>query len=450
MSAYNELFEDPAQDSQKQPVSPAGSLPAPVVPVVTKPFMADGAELVFSLLSYIAAYLYVSLFFNDLGRFSQDTEPLWRVLPIALFAVLAGLVLNRKKKAPAESWFWLVCLLILVFSLTFRFYGVWNQGQLFLLVHAFMVWWILSRSGLFLEQKSSRYLPMDGINGLFVIPFLHYFLRIRSIVKGLSLRLQRGKGKGRNLVWIIGAVLLSLLLFSAAAHLLMQADSHFASSLRDVFDSLRLNEETLFYFVFSLPVGAYIYGLIGGSARMENDLIYRQKNAINHFLSVIRRVPASVWSIVIFLFSVLYIAFFALQTGYFLGAFTHTLPEGFIVSQYAREGFFELCRVLAINFALLWLVTRMSERDVKSSLLLKISCLLLLLESLLFAVIAGSKILLYVSNFGWTPLRIQSLWLVGVLALACLFWAVNLLSEKKPFRLWFMLSAGSLCLLSFL
>ena len=109
---------------------------------------------------------------------------------------------------------------------------------------------------------------------------------------------------------------------------------------------------------------------------------------------------------------------------------------------------------MTLNFVLLWLVTRMSEADAAghktSNKLLKASCLLLLAESLLFAVIAASKILLYISNFGFTSKRIQSLWLVGVLAAACLAWGIHLFSGKKTMKPWMMLSAGTLCVLAYL
>ncbi len=70
--------------------------------------------------------------------------------------------------------------------------------------------------------------------------------------------------------------------------------------------------------------------------------------------------------------------------------------------------------------------------------------------SAVLAVIAASKIILYVSDLGWTPKRIQSLWLVGVLAAACLAWGIHLISGKKTFKPWLMLSAGTLCVLAFL
>ena len=427
-----------------------GTLPASGAPEQTarKPFAADSREIAFAFFSYIAAYFYVLLWFNDLGQTDSSVIP-WRVLPVAVFAVSAVLVLNRGKKASAESWFWLACFISLVAAFTFRLYGVWDEPQLFLLIHACLIWWVLSRSGKLLEGASSRFLPVDGTNGLFIIPFRHFFLRIRCAAHGIALRLKRSR-KGANLLWTALAVLLAVALFAAAAGLLMQADSNFAQSLDRILRHLEPDGEVIAYFVMSLPVGAYLFGLIGGSVRTEEAFLAREKNAAERFLAAIRRVPAGFWAAVILLFSCLYIAFFALQTSYFLGAFTHTLPEGFIVSRYAREGFFELCRVMAINFALLWLVTRMSEKDTDSSRLLKICCLLLLFESLLFAVIAASKIILYISDLGWTPKRIQSLWLVGVLAAACLAWGIHLVSGKKTFKPWLMLAAGTLCVLAFL
>ena len=421
-----------------------------VVPVPEKPFIVSRAEIVFALLSYAAAYLYVRLFFNDIGRWTDGHGPVWIVLPIIGFAVAAVLILNRKKKATAESWFWLACLLAVTAAFLFRIYTVWNEAQLFLFIHGFVVWWTLSRSSRLLEGESGRFLPMDGINGFWVIPFRYFFLRVRSWVKGLGSAVKGSKGKKQNAWWIAGAFIVSLLLFFGAVRLLSQADSQFAKYMEGLTDWLKIDAETLFYLIFSLPVGAYMYALFGGSARMENDLLLREKSALERFLAGIRRVPAAFWAAVILLFSLLYIAFFCLQASYFLGAFTHTLPEDYIVSQYAREGFFELCRVMALNFALLWLVTRMCEPEGRNSRLLKISCLLLLAESLLFAVIAASKIALYVSDFGWTPKRVQSLWLVGVLAAACLAWGLHLSTGRKTMKPWMMLSAGTLCALSFL
>ncbi len=448
----NETINTNPNETNINPAETVNGGMAAVAPVPERPFIVSKAEILFALLSYAAAYVYVKMFFNDLG--TDMATPIWRVLPVIAFAVAAVLILNQKRKACAESWFWLACLLALVTALTFRFNTVWEEWHLFFFVHGAIVWWVLSRSGRLLEKESGRFLFIDLANGFIVIPFYHFFLRIRTWIKGLSNAIKRSGGKKQNFWWIAGALVISLILFFGAAKLLMQADSSFAEHLHGLTDWLKLDDEFLGTLIFSLPAGAFIYGLIGGSARHEERMLQTQKNGIERLLASIRRVPAAFWAVIILLFSVLYVTFFALQASYFLGAFTHTLPEGFIVSQYAREGFFELCRVMTLNFVLLWLVTRMGEavtaENEKSGRLLKISCLLLLIESLLFAVIAASKIALYVSNFGWTAKRIQSLWMVGVLAAACIAWAVHLISGKKTMKLWMMLSAGTLSALAFL
>ena len=140
-----------------------------------------------------------------------------------------------------------------------------------------------------------------------------------------------------------------------------------------------------------------------------------------------------------------YAVFFAVQFHYLFGAFIRTLPEGFNVAEYARQGFFELCKVMVVNFALLWLVTRSLREHGK---LLQRLCLLLLAESLLFAVVAASKLLLYIDCFGFTPKRLQSTWLVCVLACGCVCYAVSLVTKKKSFRVWMIFGAVTLSLLA--
>ena len=117
------------------------------------------------------------------------------------------------------------------------------------------------------------------------------------------------------------------------------------------------------------------------------------------------------------------------------------------MSEYARQGFFELCKVMGVNFALLWLVTRLSRTPVRENRPALVLCLILLGESILFAVVAFSKLALYIDCFGFTPLRLQSSWLVCVLFAGCLAAGWNLLTEKRSLRPWLVFSAVTLSLL---
>ena len=71
----------------------------------------------------------------------------------------------------------------------------------------------------------------------------------------------------------------------------------------------------------------------------------------------------------------------------------------------------------------------------------------LLIESMLFAVIALSKLALYISCFGLTPLRVQSTWLVCVLLFGSACVLYTHLTGKKSMRVWMIFGAVTLALL---
>ena len=164
-------------------------------------------------------------------------------------------------------------------------------------------------------------------------------------------------------------------------------------------------------------------------------------------LEKLRSVPVGVLAALAAVFAAVYLAFFALQASYLFGAFTRTVPEGYTVAEYARQGFFSLCRVMAVNFALLWLMSRTGVRPPQAQRALRALCTVLLAQSLLFAVIAASKLTLYITIYGFTPLRLQSAWLIAVLTAGCGCALYSLWSGKRSFRFWTLFSGLTLALL---
>ena len=421
------------------PAVPAAPLPLP------EKFTADSTGRFCALLSYVTAYLYMNAVTDNYrGRVN------WLILLTCGGIVAVTELLNRKRKPAAESFVWLGCFVLCAVRIAFnRYFGtVWSESQVYLFVHIFCVWWVLSRSGMLLEGRSGRFLPADALNGFVRFPFGNFFLRIRTAATLFSERNRRRGGAGRGIWWSVLAGGLCLGLFLWAANLLTDADEGFGGLLKGFLDRLRPDfGDFWLYFFLSLPVGCWLFGLMAGSARCDGTELERQRGRLLAFLGSIRRVPAGLWVAVTGAFSALYLAFFFVQGSYLFGAFTRALPEGFIVSQYARQGFFELCKVIAVNFSVLWLVTRMADGKARGNRLFLTVCLVFLIESMLFAVIAFSKLALYISCFGFTPLRVQSTWLVCVLFAGCVMWTVNLLTEKPLFRSWMFLGAISLALL---
>ena len=405
------------------------------------PLVFNRREILCALLLYPAAYIYTLAMGGPRGQ-------LWFDLFVLAFVAL-GEWLNRGKPRMAESWVWLGCLLLITLCTVTGRGRAWGFGLSMLLAHPLAVWWLLSRSGALLEGESGHLLPLDAVNGFVRIPFGNFFLRLRCLGQGLR---DWRRGRCGRLWAALLAVAAALVLLNWAAASLAQADALFGELAENILQWFRFDISEGFVnfmlrLLLSLPIGAWLFGLMAGSARTERDKLRAQAAAVNGFLPKLRLVPGRVWTVCMGAFGVLYLLFFVVQFRYLFGAFTRTLPEGFIVSQYAREGFFELCRVMGINFSLLYLVSRSGARPIREDEAQKICCTVLLAAGMVFAVIAFSKLGLYISCFGFTPRRLQSCWLVLVLFAgsgACLY---SLWSGKKSFKAWLMLAAVSLALL---
>lgn len=407
-------------------------------------FTLRGGELACALLMYPTAYIYTVFF-------GSRNDRLWFGVFVLLFIGITE-ILNRARPRPKESWVWLGCVLLMSACVAFGWGRVWDYGLTMVMVHPLAVWWVLSRSGRLAEGESGHLLPLDAINGFVCIPFGNFALRLRCIATGL-----RGYGRGESTdkrrPWAaILAILAALVLLSWATTDLARADEGFERLTSDILGifSFDLGDHFatyVFRFIVSLPVGAWLFGLIAGSLRTDEEKLRAQAAAVNGFMPRLRAVPERLWTVVMAVFAAVYLLFFAVQSGYLFGAFSRTLPEDFTVAQYAREGFFELCRVMAINFGLLYLVSRSSARPLREDKVQRIAATLLIAAGMVFAVIAMSKLVLYIMCFGFTPKRLQSSWLVLLLFMGCVACLYSLWTGKKSFKYWMMYGAVSLALL---
>ena len=111
--------------------------------------------------------------------------------------------------------------------------------------------------------------------------------------------------------------------------------------------------------------------------------------------------------LVTFLMSInlLYLLFCLIQLTYLTGAFQSRLPIGMTYAEYARNGFFELAAVSAINVGLIIFAVKGSERKRIWGALLRSQSLLLVLASLVQWLSAMFRMILYVETYGLTVLR---------------------------------------------
>ena len=408
------------------------------VPRQSSSFTVRPRELLLALLSYPAAYLYI---------WGLDNSSLTEKIAFTCFFLLFCLGVeyrHRGVRAGWERWVWLGCLALCVLCPLWGPNRVWGEMPL-LFAHGFAIYYVLCRADLLMEGRTSHLLPLDAVYGGIVFPFANFFLRIRVIWISLQ---GRRKGGGMAILWSALAVAVAACIFVPAGALLAAADRGFDKLVRSLFDWQSFELGPFFFrLVLSLPVGAYLYGLVAGTGRTEPEDMRRVGGRIREALEKLRTVPVTVWIVLLGVFALLYGVFFVIQGRYLFGAFTRTLPEDFTVAEYARQGFFELCRVMVLNFALLWVSLRSAGASVKTHRGLRVAATVVLAESLLLAVTAGSKLWLYIDCFGFTPLRLQSTWLIAVLSAGVLAALWSLWTGKRSVRAWAIFSGVSLALL---
>ena len=304
------------------------------------PFSASRKEVLLAFGMYVLAYVY-------LGSG-------WWALPLfAAGFIAAGEYLYRDVKRPLESWVWLACVIMIAGCITWRSlhpnqydsrldvqvmqeYAI-PSSLAFLALHILAVYWLLCRSGRLTGGESGHLLPLDALYAFLIVPFQNFFLRIRCVIFALKSKKERGVSAGA----IAGAVLAAfaaLVLLVLAMTQLSAADDTFGELIDDLRLTLTLDlDETWFYrLLASLPVGAYVFGLLAGLGRRTPEDMRGRGAAVVSRLPKLRTVPEGIWAAALGLFSALYLVFFFVQGRYLFGAFTRTLPESFTVAEYAR------------------------------------------------------------------------------------------------------------------
>lgn len=386
-------------------------------------------EKILAILMIPLAYIYYKYGMEGM----PDCYVYLAIFVIGFVAFVEAMFWDRKRTV--ESFIFLALMLVCAASYIFSLGNVWGDYAIEWFMHLFAIYWVLLRSNCLTEGKTSHMFMWDGLSAFTVIPFNNFplvFRTIASIFTGI-----KKKDRKRVLVTLVSIVAAIALLF-IALYALKESDTNFAHMLR--FLEIDLDWDFFWGANFSLIVAMYLYGLVGGCYRKQESIVARG-NRVNRLVGRLNKVPSAVWVVFISLFSIFYILYFVLQGSYMFGAFAMILPEKFTFSQYARKGFGEMCVVMVINFALLWLTQRTCEAKTR---LIKIFSGILTIESLMFAVIAFLKLFMYIQAYGFTPLRLQSTWLVVVLSFACVCIMISMYAGKKTARLWFIISAISL------
>ncbi len=434
------VYVQPVQPQQvyQQPIQPQMQPVQPVQPQPRKPFLTTVVEKIMAVLIFPLSYLYASMLFSE----GENWRIMFGVFTLILLVMCE--VMFWKRKRTFESWAMLIMTVMLGVAVTFSIGNVWEGAVVAFFTHLYAVYFILARSGRLAEGQTSHMLVWDGITGFCVMPFKNWPLDARTIVSIFS---RKDKKSKKTVPIVLLASVIGIILFAIALSLLRNADDNYNELLEVIENFFKIDWEFVPKLFIMAFVGTYLYGLIGGCFRETQEQVMKRGDNIKWFIGKLKKVPGLVWIIFIGLFSAFYIVFFVLQGSYLFGAFAMKLPAEFTYSEYARRGFGEMCGVMVINLILLWIATRTSETLPKG---VKAACAILNFESMIFAVIAFLKIYMYINAYGFTPLRLQSIWAAAVLFFACICIMISMFTGKKTVKVWFYVSAASLAVLCML
>lgn len=427
------------------PPSAGSALPAGgALRLCKEPFEADRRDAVFALLTFVLGYFFVRWFLLSWQGWGVSAFTAGYCAAVTLYLI------KKEVRIPRAGWFWLAVVMLV--GISYSFYS--NSGLepwrgLFLFCAA--IYFVLCATRQLILGATSNWLFLDGINGVFVIPFSNIGCQYKSLA---YFKLKK-RIRGRQALSIALGALLALIVIGAVLPLLLRADSGgFAKIADSVYRVFLLIQErflgNITSCILAIPVAAYIFGLVGGAAHQKGCRTFKRES-LEQTARAVRALPSATVYTLLGLLCLLYLAFIGSQLPYYFSAFSGRIPDGWrIYSEYARSGFFELCQISVINLALLAganLFCKKPERD--SAVLKALNCALSLLTILLIAT-AFSKMVLYIRVYGLSIRRLLPC--LFMVFLAVVFCGVIALQKWRfsILRLSAFTGAGMLCALCLL
>ena len=379
-----------------------------------KPFACDKMDFLFVFVFWALSYYYIWMSEQVFAyvRF-------WGTPHIALFtgayaACVLGYLYAKKQKPAKESWFWLAVMLALGVPVS-----LWTLAPFvqIALLHLVALYWTLCAFGALLDGKTGNLLVYDCMSAFAVVPFGNWLAPFRAVRwKNGDKSAWRRKAGMAALGVVIAVPLLCLVL-----PLLSSADQNFRNMLYQARDWLVLGDvmTVLIRLAFAVPVTAVLYGLSYGAAhRRCTD--WTTRGGIEKGAGSMRFLPDAAVAVALGVMCAVYALFIALQGGYLFSGFFGHLPASFSYAEYARQGFFELCRIGAINVCLLAGANLLSKTPRLQNGRLRLLNLALSALSLLLVGTALSKMGLYIAAYGLTVKRVLATTLLVWLALVFL------------------------------
>ncbi len=209
----------------------------------------------------------------------------------------------------------------------------------------------------------------------------------------------RGFGKKKSIVYSIIGILIAIPVCILFVDLLSESDKVFKSFMHSIF-SIEDVSELIFKIVF------FVISFLCASSLAFS---YINKTMLKSSVSRDRKEPESYIPVYIVLGSLLFVllSFSVIQLIYlFIGL---KLPNGMTYSEYAREGFYQLCIAAALIYIMYLACSRLTKKAYgKNRFALRIIYTLLMFCNIILCASAFMRIALYESVFHFTTSRLMA------------------------------------------
>ena len=393
----------------------------------------------FAVISFVIGYFYlkhvlINDFFegNYIGHeYIKWHVPFFAVLFIAFtegFAYLMGNTYAKLKEAGRsviEPAILIGCIIIQ--SVAACIYGLHDDWWFyqFCIWHFTIVYYVLSRMGVLVAGRSGIFFPLDAFRGMVVIPFSNFILSAQKLFARTSHTSVRSKVKKQiaktDIGIIIVSVIIALVVCGYAFSQLIGVSETFAAlgngitnfmvniiSIDTISDLVYSFFDDFFcYFLFSIPVGCWLYGLVAGSLGMKKDSVTDEKLEKESY----HRLPSYSAYIIIGSVCVLYAIFFVSAfVDVMSGSIAATAPQA---SREAVGSFWQLIRVVGLNMVIMFASCFFSKKALWVESGTRFLATVLFVFALCFALLAAWNLVgVYIAVYGITPRRILSSWVV--------------------------------------
>lgn len=402
-------------------------------------------------LSYLYGYYYVQRALPGLSA-DASARAFWPLFAAAFLLGVSAFARALGRPGGRNARFWACCWLVQSAALALwnPHAGDWALWQT-LAWHLTAVYWVLARTGMQAAGKANAMILLDGVAGLITLPFGQFFLRLRVLGGATCAAVSRWRARAgatlskaarRRAAELALGVLFAVCLIAIAAGELRGADANFAALLDRLGRFFRWPAfgdafwaavwEHVFWFCFSLPVSAWLFGLAAGALRRQTPPVGEHK--AYELLGQAPRLPALTGQIAVAGLCGVYALFFGVQLVEYLAALGLPLTPA-AASGFAVDGFWSLCRVLLLNFAVLAAVHFLGVRPADAPGRQRALLAVFGGFGLAFGVLAAVKLGVYTELYGLTPRRILSAWVIAVLLLGCVLAGVRLFRRIPAARI---------------